>query len=53
MSGIRIRDKELKDLDHAFHIAWIAEANAEDRLNAELLDGTDRSDVARLLFLIC
>jgi len=39
---MRIRDKELKNLDHALHIALLAEANTEAKLNAAQDDPTTR-----------
>jgi len=39
---MRIRDKEPKNLDHALHIALLAEANTEAKLNAASDDPTTR-----------
>jgi len=38
----RVRDKEPKNLDHALHIALLAEANTESKLNAASDDPTTR-----------
>jgi len=37
---MRVRDKEPKNLDHALHIALLAEANTESKLNAATDDPT-------------
>jgi len=39
---MRVRDKEPKNLDHALHIALLAEANTESKLNAAQDDPTIR-----------
>jgi len=39
---MRVRDKELKNLDHALNIALLAEANTESKLNATSDDPTTR-----------
>jgi len=39
---MRVRDKELKNLDHALHIALLSEANTESKLNATQEDPTTR-----------
>jgi len=39
---MRVRDKEPKNLDHALHIALLAEANTESKLNAATDDSTAR-----------
>jgi len=39
---MRVRDKEPKNLDHALHIALLAEANTESKLNAAQDDPTTR-----------
>jgi len=39
---MRVRDKEPKNLDHALHIALLAEANTESKMNAATDDPTTR-----------
>jgi len=39
---MRVRDKEPKNLDHALHIALLAEANTESKLNAVMDDPTTK-----------
>jgi len=39
---MRVRDKEPKNLDHALHIALLAEANTKSKLNATTDDPTTK-----------